>query len=215
MSEPILELQGDVLSLTLGEKIAKVKLPKERGPAGRDGISIKGDKGDKGDKGEAGRDSHVPGPRGEAGEKGECGDRGYCPNITIGQVVAGDMPAVILGGIPEHPILNFVVPRGERGYPGVPGRAGKDGSHESISVFYAGQSPRFTHEWNAKYVIADGIVECPDMTDADIGSWFVVKSFTNISVMGLCEDAVNLGKGEAGKFVCISYCGKSKFTRFG
>lgn len=214
MSDPVLELHGDVLSLTIGETVSKVKLLKERGPAGRDGISIKGDKGDKGDKGEAGRDSCVPGPRGEAGEKGECGDRGYCPTISIGQVMTGDMPAVILGGVPDHPILNFVVPRGERGFAGAPGQAGKDGSHENIAVFYAGQSPRFTEEWNSKYVIADGIVECPEMTDADIGSWFVVKSFTNISVIGIAEGGVNLAKGEAGKFVVISYCGAAKFTRF-
>lgn len=214
MSDPVLEIQGDVLSLTLGEKTAKVKLPKDRGVAGRDGISIKGDKGDKGDKGEAGRDSHVPGPRGESGEKGETGDRGYCPAISVGQVVIGDMPAVILGGIPEFPVLNFVVPRGERGFPGAPGLAGKDGSHENIGIFYAGQSPRFTYEWNAKHVIADGIVECPEMTDADIGSWFVVKSFTSISIVGLCEDGVHLGKGESGKFVVISYLSKAKFTRF-
>ena len=214
MSEPILEVQGDVLSLTIGDKCSKVKLPKERGAAGRDGISIKGDKGDRGDRGEPGRDSCVPGAKGDKGDKGDAGDRGMCPNISIGQVVCGDAPAVIVGGIPEYPVLNFVVPRGEKGERGLPGANGKNGSHESIDLFYAGHSPRFTDEWNAKYVIADGRVECPEMTTEDIGSWFVVKSFTAISVFGLAEDAVHLGQGEAGKFVVIEFGGKYRFTRF-
>lgn len=215
MSEPILEVQGDVLSLTIDGKVSKVKLPRgERGASGRDGISIKGDKGDKGERGECGRDSMVPGPKGDKGDKGEVGDRGMCPTISIGQVVTGDAPAVILGGTPEYPVLNFVVPRGERGFAGPAGLNGKNGSHENIDMFYAGHSPRFTEEWKAKHVIADGVVECPDMTVDDIGTWFVVKSFTNVSVFGLCEDAVHLGKGESGKFVVIEFGGKYRFTRF-
>lgn len=210
----MLEVQGDILSLTIGEKCSKVKLPRERGPSGRDGISIKGDKGDRGEKGECGRDSYVPGAKGDKGDKGETGDRGFCPTISIGQVVVGDAPAVILGGTPEHPVLNFVVPRGERGVAGAPGVAGKNGSHESIDMFYAGHSPRFTEEWMAKHVIADGVVECPEMTVDDIGSWFVAKSFTNVSVFGLVEEAVHLGKGESGKFVVIEFGGKFRFTRF-
>jgi len=214
MSEPVLEVIGDVLSLTIGDKSSKVKLPKERGASGRDGISIKGDKGDRGDKGESGRDSCVPGAKGDCGDKGDAGDRGMCPNISIGQVVCADAPAVILGGTVEYPVLNFVVPRGERGFPGACGTAGKNGSHESIDLFYAGHSPRWTFEWTAKHVIADGVVECPDLTTDDIGSWFCVKSFTSVSVFGLCEEAVHLSKGEAGKFVVIEFCGKYRFTRF-
>jgi hypothetical protein len=214
MSEPLLEIQGDVLSVTIGDKVGKVKIPKERGPAGRDGISIKGDKGERGDRGEPGRDSCIPGPKGDKGDCGETGSRGLCPNISIGQVVCGDLPAVILGGIPEYPVLNFVVPRGEKGDRGSAGLNGKNGSHESIDLFYAGHSPRFTSEWISKHVLADGMVECPEMRDDDIGSWFIVKSFTSMTVAGLVEDAVHLGKGEAGKFVVISVGGKSKFTRF-
>lgn len=215
MSDPVLEVAGDVLSLTAGDKVSKVKLPRgERGASGRDGISIKGDKGDRGDRGEPGRDSCVPGPKGDRGEKGETGDRGMCPVISIGQVVCGDAPAVILGGTVEYPVLNFVVPRGERGFPGVAGAAGKNGKHESIDMFYAGHSPRYTEEWVAKHVIADGMVECPEMGVDDIGTWFVVKSFTAVSVFGLVEDAVHLEKGQSAKFVVIEFGGKFKFTRF-
>lgn len=214
MSEPVLEIQGDVLSLTIGDKCSKVKLPKERGQAGRDGISIKGDKGDRGDRGEPGRDSCVPGAKGDKGDKGDTGDRGMCPTISIGQVVCGDAPAVILGGTPEYPVLNFVVPRGERGFQGVAGKNGKDGSHECIQMFYAGHSPRYTEEWSAKHVIADGMVELPEMSVDDIGTWFVVKSFTAVSVFGVVEEAVHLSKGESAKFVVIEFGGKFKFTRF-
>jgi hypothetical protein len=209
-----LDVAGDILTLTLGESSRKVKLPRgERGAAGRDGISIKGDQGEKGEMGRdglAGRDSVVAGP---TGPKGDCGRTGDTPSISIGQVVTGEVASVILGGTKEEPVLNFVLPRGERGFAGQPGRAGKDGSHEYIQLHYLGHSPRYTNDFLAAHVLADGQVELPEMTEADIGSWTCIKTFTEVAVTGLVEEVVRINKG-AKKFVVIAYNGKFKFTAF-
>jgi hypothetical protein len=209
-----LDVAGDVLTLSLGETSRKVKLPRgERGAPGRDGISIKGDQGEKGEQGRdglAGRDSTVPGPKGDKGDVGKTGDM---PLLTIGQVVTGDVPSVILGGSREEPVLNFVLPRGDRGFAGQPGKNGKDGSHEYIQLQYMGHSPRYTNDFLSAHVLADGQIELPEMSEADVGSWTCIKTFTDVSVSGLVEEVVRINKS-AKKFVVIAYGGKFKFTAF-
>jgi hypothetical protein len=209
-----LDIAGDVLTLTLGETSRKVKLPRgERGVAGRDGISIKGDQGEKGETGrdgQAGRDSMVAGPK---GDKGDAGKTGELPIITIGQVVTGDVASVILGGSREEPVLNFVLPRGDRGFAGQAGKSGKDGSHEYIQLAYMGHSPRYTNDFISAHVLADGQIELPEMQESDIGSWTWIKTFTEVAVTGLVEEVVRINKS-ARKFVVISYGGKFKFTAF-
>jgi hypothetical protein len=209
-----LEVAGDVLTLQLGETSRKVKLPRgERGVAGRDGISIKGDQGEKGETGRdgvAGRDSTV---KGDKGDKGDCGKTGDMPILTIGQVVTGDVASVILGGSREEPVLNFVLPRGDRGFAGQSGKNGKDGSHEYIQLAYMGHSPRYTNDFISAHVLADGQIELPEMQESDIGSWTYIKTFTEVAVTGLVEEVVRINKG-AKKFVVISYGGKFKFTAF-
>lgn len=209
-----MDVAGDVLTLTLGDTARKVKLPRgERGPPGRDGISIKGDQGDKGEQGRdglPGRDSIVPGPKGDRGEQG-C--LGQTPEFSIGQVTTGDVPAVILGGTPEKPILNFVIPRGERGFTGQPGRHGKDGSHEFVQLQYYGHSPRFCNDFISGHVICDGVVDLPEMKESDVGSWTWIKTMSDVAVNGLVEQNVRYSKG-ARKFVVIPYNGKFLFTAF-
>jgi len=209
-----LDVAGDILTLSLGETSRKVKLPRgERGAAGRDGVSIKGDQGEKGEvgrDGQPGRDSLVAGP---TGPKGDCGRTGDTPSISIGQVITGEQASVILGGSKEEPVLNFVLPRGERGFAGQPGKNGKDGSHEYIQLQYVGHSPRFTNDFLAAHILADGVVELPEMTEADIGLWTYIKTFSEVAVTGLVEEVVRINKG-ARKFVVIAYNGKFKFTAF-
>ena len=209
-----MDVAGDVLTLSLGETSRKVKLPRgERGAPGRDGISIKGDTGEKGETGrdgQPGRDSIVPGP---TGPKGDAGKTGELPILAIGQVLTGDQASVILGGTREEPVLNFVLPRGERGFAGQPGRAGKDGSHEYIQLQYMGHSPRYTNDFLSAHVLADGLVELPEMQESDVGSWTYIKTFTEVAVSGLVEEVVKITKG-AKKFVVIAYGGKFKFTAF-
>lgn len=215
MSDFSMTVIGDVLELVLDGKSAKVKIPKgERGPAGRDGISIRGEKGDKGDVGPAGRDSTVAGPKGEKGETGETGSRGLTPKLSIGSVIVGETASVILSGTPEEPILNFVLPRGERGIQGVAGSDGKHGNHEYIDLLYMGNSPRFSDDWCGKHVIVDGVVELPEMSEGDIGRWVTMKTFMDLAVTGLVEEVVRVEKGTSAKFVVIGYGGKYQFTRF-
>ena len=209
-----LDVAGDVLTLTLGETSRKVKLPRgERGVAGRDGISIKGDQGEKGEQGrdgQPGRDSMV---KGDKGDKGDAGRTGDMPILTIDQVITGEQASVILGGTREEPVLNFVLPRGDRGFAGQPGRAGKDGSHEYIQLAYMGHSPRYTNDFISAHVLADGQIELPEMQESDVGAWTWIKTFTEVAVTGLVEEVVRINKGSR-KFVVIAYNGKFKFTAF-
>lgn len=209
-----LSCAGDILSLQVGDKVLKARIPKgERGPAGRDGISIRGDKGEKGETGAAGRDSTVAGPKGEKGDKGDMGLPAPVPKFTIGSVVAGEQPNVVIAGTPEEPVLHFVLPRGERGLVGPRGIDGKHGNHEFIQLQYAGNCPRFSNDFLAAHVVADGVVELPEMKESDIGSWIHFKTFDKLTVTGLVEEAVHLDKAGA-KFVVIGYGGKFMFTKF-
>lgn len=209
-----MDVAGDVLTLTLGDTSRKVKLPRgERGVPGRDGISIKGDQGERGEVGRdglPGRDSVVPGERGEKGDQGRIG---LTPQFSIGQVTTGDVPAVILGGTEDKPILNFVLARGERGAVGVPGKNGKDGSHEFVKLQYMGHSPRFCNEFLAGHIICDGVVDLPEMTESDVGTWTWIKTMTDVTINGLVEQQVKLTK-EARKFVCVPYNSKIVWTSF-
>ena len=211
------EVQGDVLSINFptGES-TKVRLPRgERGPPGRDGMSIRGDKGEPGEKGDAGRDgrdSVVPGPK---GEKGDLGAIGPCPKVRIGRVVTGDEAAVFIEGSPEEPVLNFVLPRGERGPVGAAGRDGKHGDHEYIQSFSAGSSPMVTEEMFARHVIADGIVHLPEaMDEAHCGTWVHFKTLDRLILNNAIEGQLLLEKNESAKMVVVSYQGRFCFTRF-
>ena len=209
-----LDVAGDVLTLTLGDTSRKVKLPRgERGAPGRDGISIKGDTGERGEvgrDGQPGRDSIVPG---EKGEKGEQGRIGLTPEFSIGQVQSGDVASVILGGTPDKPVLNFVIPRGERGFAGVPGKNGKDGTHEYVNLLYMGHSPRFCNQFLATHVICDGVVDLPEMTEADVGAWTHIKTLTDVVINGLLEQQCKLTK-DSRKFIVVPYNNKFVFTSF-
>jgi hypothetical protein len=152
----------------------------------------------------------VAGPK---GDKGDAGKTGELPILTIGQVITGDQASVILGGTREEPVLNFVLPRGERGFAGQSGKAGKDGSHEYVQLAYMGHSPRYTNDFISSHCLLDGQIELPEMQESDVGSWTWIKTFTEVAVSGLVEEVVRISKGSR-KFVVIAYNGKFKFTAF-
>lgn len=212
-----LDIAGDVLTINFPSgETAKVKVPRgERGPAGRDGMSIRGDKGEQGDKGETGRDgrdSTVPGPK---GEKGETGNVGKTPVLKIGRVITGEEAAAFIEGPPEEPVLNLVLPRGERGGVGASGKDGKHGSHEFAEVLSAGSSPLFHDEMLARYVIADGVIALPESLGEDkFGAWIHVKTLDALVLNNCLEGAVRLAKNESAKMVVVPYQGKFVFTRF-
>jgi len=212
------EVQGEVLSLTVGDRTWKVKLPRgDKGPPGRDGVSVRGEEGPQGPPGRdglPGRDSLVPGPQGPQGDRGF---QGICPQLIIGSIVTGDLgapPSAVISGTIERPVLNLVLPRGERGPPGTRGLDGKDGRSDKHEIVYAGTSPRFTSEFLNAYVIADGTLTMPDARDVDMGVWLYLKTFSTLMVDGLVEPPQQLCK-EGAKFVVIHYGDGYKWTRMG
>lgn len=102
-----------------------------RGEPGRDGE--KGEKGDPGERGEKG-DKGDTGAQGEKGEKGDPGRdgspgaTGATPRFTVTAVTgeAGTAASVTQSGTAEKPMLEFTIPRGEKGEKGDPG------SHEVV-----------------------------------------------------------------------------------
>lgn len=59
---------------------------------------------------------------------GEKGDVGATPNIQIGTVTGGNTASVTITGTADNPLLNFVLPKGDKGDKGDPGTAGEKGS---------------------------------------------------------------------------------------
>ena len=204
----------DVLTLGLGDASLKVKLPRgERGLPGRDGLSVRGERGPPGEKGERGldgRDSIVPGPKGEEGCRGLIG---RTPQFQIGSVIVGETANVILSGDLDAPILNFVIPRGERGPVGVRGQDGRHGTHEKVALYHAGSSPRWSRDFISSHVLADGIIDIPVMTELDCGSWIYFRTFDVLAIAGLVEGVKRLDK-EGCKFVVVPYNNQYLFTAF-
>ena len=92
-----------------------------QGPQGPQGE--KGDKGDKGDVGPQGEQGEqgIQGEQGPQGEMGPQGPIGKTPNIQIGTVETlepTEEATVTRTGTDEEPLLNFGIPKGEKGDPG-------------------------------------------------------------------------------------------------
>ena len=102
-----------------------------RGEPGRDGEKgEKGDPGERGEKGEKG-DTGAQGEKGEKGEPGRDGSpgaTGATPRFTVTAVTgeAGTAASVTQSGTAENPMVEFTIPRGEKGEKGDPG------SHEVV-----------------------------------------------------------------------------------
>lgn len=108
----------------------------EVGPVGPEGPQgPKGDKGEKGDKGDTGPQGPIgetgpqgeqgptgaTGPQGPQGEPGNDGQDGITPNIQIGDVTTlepDEQATVTRTGTDEEPLLNFGIPKGQKGDPG-------------------------------------------------------------------------------------------------
>jgi hypothetical protein len=215
-----LELNGRVLSLTVDGHMSKVVLPAgERGPPGRDGMSIRGDSGAQGPPGipgKDGRDSMVPGP---AGEKGETGPRPNPTPIKVGKVIVGEEPHASINvqgsGADIVHVLDLVVPRGCAGNVGRPGKDGKDGSHEYIKTLSIGNSPLWDSEFLGCHCIMDGILALPESFEAeDYGRWVWLKTFDRLVINNAMDGQFAIEKGQSAKMVVVSYAGKYVMTRF-
>ena len=214
---PYLSCAGDVLTLQLDEEtVLKCRVPRgPPGPPGRDGMNIRGDKGDQGvpgDAGRDGRDSVVPGPK---GDEGMPGPPGPVPVLRMGTIVVGEEASGVISRESDMLYtLNLVIPRGLKGEQGLKGKDGKHGSHEKVQYNSFGNNPRYTSDMLATHFLADGDMQMPVLTEADLGSWICVKTLSRLCIGGLIEDYVVLTRNESAKFVCVPYNGEFKFTRF-
>lgn len=101
----------------------------------------KGDKGDTGPKGERGLtgpkgDKGDTGPKGDTGEKGERGEQGPS-TIQIGNIKTiepDDKAEVINVGTPVDVVLDFKIPKGDKGDMGPRGLPGEIGRTEHIAI---------------------------------------------------------------------------------
>ena len=214
---PYLSCAGDVLTLQLDEETTlKCRVPRgPPGPPGRDGMNIRGDKGEQGvpgDAGRDGRDSVVPGPKGDIGAPGPPGP---VPVLRLGTIVVGEEASGVISRESDMLYtLNLVIPRGLKGEQGLKGKDGKHGTHEKVQYNSFGNNPRFTTDMLATHFLADGDMQMPVLTEADLGSWICVKTLSRLCIGGLIEDYVVLTRNESAKFVCVPYNGEFKFTRF-
>ena len=75
-------------------------------------------------------DTGSQGPQGEPGEQGPKGDTGTAATVTVGAVTTGEPgtdAAVMNAGTSAAAVLNFVIPRGEKGETGAKGDTGATG----------------------------------------------------------------------------------------
>ena len=84
----------------------------------------KGEQGVQGIPGEAG----AKGDTGEKGADGAKGDPGKAATITIGSVTSGAQASVENAGTANAAVLNFVLPKGEKGDTGLQGATGEAGA---------------------------------------------------------------------------------------
>lgn len=84
----------------------------------------KGEQGAQGIPGEAG----AKGDTGEKGADGAKGDPGEAATITIGSVTSGAQASVENAGTANAAVLNFVLPKGEKGDTGLQGATGEAGA---------------------------------------------------------------------------------------
>jgi hypothetical protein len=215
-----LELNGRVLALTSSDgSISKVLLPQgDRGLQGRDGMSIRGETGEagpKGDPGRDGRDSTVPGPQ---GEKGEMGSIGKLVPMRVGKVIVGDEPSASIyrvgDGNDVYDVVDFVIPRGQQGHVGRAGKDGQNGSHEFVQFMSVGNNPIWSEEFLGFHLVADGILNLPEFTLKDAGSWVRIKTFDMLVINGAMDPQFVINKGESVKLVVVPYQGKFIMTRF-
>jgi len=87
----------------------------------------------------------VTGAKGDTGETGAMGSTGATPVLSIGTVTSGTTPNAYLTGNATYPVLNLVVPKGDKGDTGQTGATGSTGqTGANGSKGDAGITPTFT-----------------------------------------------------------------------
>lgn len=120
------------IRLTFADKqfVESPVLTMPRGPQG-----VKGDTGATGPQGPKG-DTGATGPQGPQGEPGKDGrdGQGIAATVEVGTTTTGEAgtpAAVVNAGDETHAVLNFTIPRGDKGEPGV---SGTQLYHHSVGI---------------------------------------------------------------------------------
>ena len=103
--------------------------------------ALKGAKGDKGEKGDTGADG-VAGAKGDKGDRGEKGADGVTPTFTIGTITtgaAGSTATVTITGTAPNYVLNFTIPKGDKGDAGSGGDVDLTGYAELTGATFTGK----------------------------------------------------------------------------
>jgi len=195
-----------------------------------------GDKGDTGDQGERGIGvstaavnvsghliitrsdattidaGYVLGPQGPQGVKGDKGDKGDTGTIAVGTVAtgaAGSTPIITNVGTASAAILDFTIPKGDRGEAStVPGPSAYDvavangftgteaewlttliGTAGDVATEYAAGVVKIGSNIN---ITQDGTISIPVATTSTLG---VVKAGTNVSIDGNGTISITKGAG--------------------
>lgn len=122
---------GEPATANYNAGVLTIGVPK--GDPGEQGTQgIQGEQGPQGEPGEQGPkgDTGAQGPQGIQGEPGPKGEAGTAATVTVGAVTTGDPgtdAAVTNAGTSAAAVLNFVIPRGEKGETGAKGDTGATG----------------------------------------------------------------------------------------
>ena len=77
-----------------------------------------------------------------------------------------------------------------------------------------GNSPAYNRDFLGKYVIADGVIQLPTMTAAEVGMFVQFKTLTSLTILGAVEGNVDLARNQSKRFIVIAYNGSYCFTSF-
>lgn len=147
-------------TLVIESAVGTIVTPNLIGPAGEDGTpGMDGKQGEPGQDGIPGKSAYetavecgfigteaewvaslkgIPGEDGNPGSDGEPGEDGKAATIEIGTVITGEpgtSAAVTNGGTESAAILNFVIPRGEKGADGGSSSGGTSGGSSTMYAF--------------------------------------------------------------------------------
>lgn len=151
--------------------------------------NIKGEKGDTGATGATG----ATGPQGPEGPQGEKGADGTAATVTVGTVTTGDPgteASVTNSGTENAAVLNFTIPRGDKGETGAQGEqgaAGSDANTEGLvsNVSVANENGVYTFSQTKK----DSTAETGETT-SEIGTIEVPEALAEANVVAEVKDTV-------------------------
>lgn len=128
---------GGYYAPSLNEETGELSFtPSQEGIPPAKGGNVMGPPGQKGEPGK-------PGQKGDPGEPGAPGRPGAAATVSIGTTTTGEAgteASVTNSGDSQNAVLNFTIPRGEKGEPGEPGAKGEPGAQGPATAVSVGET---------------------------------------------------------------------------